>query len=61
MRIGHWRNNTDKENLSTRRRVVSVPLFPQITTWPGLGMNSGLRGEGPTTYYLSHGTDLQLS
>lgn len=46
----HWRNNTDKENKSTRGKPMSVPLYPpQIPR--GLESNADLRNERPEPWH----------
>jgi len=54
MIIGHWWNNTDKGNRSTRREVLPiVTLSTTATARTGLGKNAGVRRGMPSTDHLN--------
>jgi hypothetical protein len=52
-----WNDILTEENRRTRRKTCSsATLSTTSLTWIDLGANPGLRGEGPATNDLSHGT-----
>jgi hypothetical protein len=54
MNMDHWWDYTDRENGSTRKKILNATLFTTNPTWNGLGMNPVLFSERSAVNRLSY-------